>query len=119
MSDYLPKELRLEMDEARKRTLKRRSRLNVQVDGNTYRILRITEDGFTLDANDVAHLRGLVDIYDGPRHLSQSLIVASGVEAGELVCQVKWSTPAADRPALDYVRADDAPTGYLTFHHPY
>lgn len=119
MSDYLPKELRQEMDEARKRTLKRRSRLNVQVGGETYRILRMTADGFTLDADDVAHLRGLVDVYDGPRHLSQDLIIASGVEAGELVCRVKWSTPAADRAALDYERAADAPTGYLTFHHPY
>lgn len=113
MTDFLPKEVRAGLEEARKRDLRRRSRLRIVAGDEVYPILRFWETGFALDADEVAHLRGLVDIYDGPRHLYQSLIVASGVEEGELICTMKRSTVAQDRPALDYVRDENAPVGYL------
>ena len=113
MTDYLPKEVRAGLEEARKREMRRRSRLCVHAGDDVYPILRFWETGFALDADQVEHLRGLVDIYDGPRHLYQSLIMASGVESGELICTMKRSTEARERPALDYAREDDAPRGYL------
>ena len=113
MSDFLPKEVRAGLEEARKRDLRKRSRLRVLVGDEVYPILRFWEDGFALDADQVAHLRGLVDIYDGSRHLWQSLIIASEVEAGELICVMKRSTAAAERAPLDYVRDENAPVGYL------
>ncbi|WP_347312397.1 hypothetical protein [Defluviimonas sp. SAOS-178_SWC] len=113
MSEYLPKEVRAGLEEARKRDLKRRSRLRVIAGDEVYPILRFWETGFALDADQVQHLRGLVDIYDGTRHLYQSLIVASGIEEGELICTMKRSTMAHDKVPLDYVRDDNAPVGYL------
>lgn len=113
MSEYLPKEVRAGLEEARKRDLRRRSRLRVMAGDEVYPILRFWETGFALDADQVQHLRGLVDIYDGSRHVYQSLIVASGVEAGELICTMKRSTMAHDRVPLDYVRDENAPVAYL------
>jgi hypothetical protein len=113
MNDILPKEVRAGLEEARKRDLKRRSRLRVMAGDDVYPILKFWDTGFALDADQVQHLRGLVDIYDGARHLYQSLIIASDVEDGELICTMKRSTMAHDAVPLDYVREDDAPRGYL------
>lgn len=113
MSEYLPKEVRAGLEEARKRDLRRRSRLRVLVGDDVYPILRFWDDGFTLDADQVAHLRGLVDIYDGSRHLYQSLIVASDVSEGELVCVMKRSTAALDRAPLDFARDESAPIALI------
>jgi hypothetical protein len=113
MTDMLPKEVRAGLEEARKRDLKRRSRLRVMVGDEIYPILKFWETGFALDADQVQHLRGLVDIYDGTRHLYQSLIIASDVDEGELICTMKRSTIAHDSVPLDYVRESDAPVGYL------
>lgn len=116
MSDFLPREVRAGLEEARRRDLRKRSRLRVMVGGEVYPILRFWDDGFALDADQVAQLRGLVDIYDGSRHLWQSLIIASEVEAGELICLMKRSTAASDRAPIDYVRDEGAPVGYLPRH---
>jgi hypothetical protein len=116
MSEFLPKEVRAGLEEARKRDIKRRSRLRAQVGDDLYPILRFWEDGFALDADQVTHLRGLVDIYDGARHLYQSLIIASEVEAGELICVMKRSTATTERAPLDFVRDDNAPVALLPRH---
>lgn len=116
MTDFLPKDVRAGLEEARKRDLRKRSRLTVQVGDDIYPVLRFWADGFSLDADQVAHLRGLVDIYEGSRHLWQSLIIASEIEEGELVCVMKRSTAAQERAPLDYVRDVNAPVGYLPRH---
>lgn len=113
MSDFLSHDIRSEMEAARKRDLRRRSRLRVQTDLNSYPVLRTFADGFTLDADQVTRLRGIVDLYDGARHLSQCLIMASDVAGGELICTMKWQTAAGTHAALDYVRDEAAPVGYL------
>ncbi|MCV2867896.1 hypothetical protein OEW28_04590 [Defluviimonas sp. WL0002] len=113
MTDILPKEVRAGLEEARKRDLRKRSRLRVMVGDEVYPILRFWEDGFALDADQVLQLRGLVDIYDGSRHLWQCLIIASEVEEGELICVMKRSTAALDRAPIDYVRDENGPVGYL------
>ncbi len=113
MTDYLPEAVRAGLEEARKRDLKRRSRLRVHAGDEVYPILRFWETGFALDADQVVSLRGIVDIYDGPRHIYNSLIIASDIENGELICTMKRSTLTQEHPALDYVRDDDAPVGYL------
>lgn len=113
MSEFLPKEVRAGLEEARRRDLVKRSRLRVLAGDEIYPILRQWEDGFSLDAGQVAHLRGLVDIFEGSRHLSQCLIVASGIEGGELICTMKRSTAAIDRAPLDFERDENAPSGYL------
>lgn len=114
MSDYLPKEVREGLEMARASNRKRRSRLRVRVGDQDFTILRMWNSGFTLDPADAPHLRGLVDIYDGARHLSQCLIVTSDEDAGEQVFEFKRSTPASDAAPVDYELDANAPIGYLT-----
>lgn len=113
MSDLLPKYVREGLDAARKRDLRRRSRLKVKVGGQTFTILRYWDEGFALDVEDAPHLRGLVDVYDGGRHLSQCLIVASEEEAGEMVYEFKRETMAANAAPLDYDRDENAPVALI------
>ncbi|MEI4485156.1 hypothetical protein V8J36_03065 [Frigidibacter sp. MR17.14] len=116
MFEVFPAELRNELaaaQAAQRRGRARKSRLRVQTGAMSLPVLRRWDDGFALDAARVGHLRGLVDLYDGSRHLMHCLIVASAVEENELICTVKSATPAADRPPVDFVRPDDAPAGLL------
>ena len=114
MLEFLPKEVRDGLDAARTRDMKRKSRLRVELGGHVFPILRFWETGFAVDAARTAHLRGLVDVYDGARQVFQCLIVASTVENGELVCEFKRATAVRDTPALDFWRDENAPVGYLT-----
>ena len=113
MSDFLSREVRAEMEAARKRDLRRKSRLRIHVGTDIYPILRMRRDSFTIDATEVVHLRGLVDVFDGARHLSQCLIIASAIEGGELICTMKWSRAATEAAPLDYVRDENAPVAFL------
>jgi hypothetical protein len=113
MLEFLPKEVREGLDAARKRDRARKSRLRIQLGEAVFPVLRMWDDGIALDADRVPRLRGLVDVYDGARHVCQCLIVASTVENGELVCEFKRSTPAEDRPALDFWRDENLPVGFL------
>ncbi|NJM83298.1 MAG: hypothetical protein HC844_13130 [Tabrizicola sp.] len=114
MLEFLPKEISEGLEAARKKDQRRRSRLRVQVGDAVFPILRFWHDGFALEA-DVSPrlLRGLVDVYDGSRHIFQCLIVASGVEDGELVCDFKRATAVREKAALDFWREEHAPIGYL------
>lgn len=117
MSDFLPKEVRAGLDAARRNEQKRRSRLCVHVGGEVFHVLRIWDDGFALDATDgkrPASMRGFVDIYDGPRHVSECLVVASVAANGEMICDFKRRSPALDRPALDFARGDAPPVALLS-----
>ena len=82
MLEFLPKEVRDGFEAARKRDARRRARLRVRVGGAVFPVLRLSEDEMQLDASLTPHLRGLVDLYDGARHVAQCLIVASTMENG-------------------------------------
>lgn len=113
MLEFLPREVREGLEAARKRDHKRKSRLRVQLGTEVFPILRFWDDGFAVDADRTAHLRGLVDIFDGSRHIFQGLIIASTIENGELVCEFKRSTMVSERPPVDFWRDENAPVGYL------
>lgn len=113
MLEFLPLEIREGLEAARKRDQKRKSRLRVQLGEAVFPVLRLWEDGLALDPDRAPHLRGLVDIYDGSRHLCQCLIVASTVENGELICEFKRATQVASGPALDFWKDENAPVGFL------
>ena len=114
MNDFLPKDVLEGLQEARKARLRKKSRLKVRIGDQSFVILRHWENGFALDADDAPHLRGLVDVYDGARHLSQCLIVASEEDGGQMVYEFKRATPHTEVPPLDYEIADDAPVALLT-----
>lgn len=114
MLEFLPKEIRDGLDAARMRDQKRHSRLRVQLGEAAFPILKLWDDGFALEAKYSQHLRGLVDVFDGTRHLCQCLIVASSVENGQLICDFKRSTNVTNGPALDFWRDENAPVALLT-----
>lgn len=114
MLEFLPKEVREGLEAARMREARKRSRLRVEVGSAVFPVLRFWADGFALDASlSPGQMRGLVDVYDGSRHVFQCLIVASLIDRGELICDFKRVTPVSDKAALDYWRDEDAPVGYL------
>lgn len=113
MTDFLTKELREGLAMARKLTAKSKARMRVHVGEDIYPVLRIWKDGFSLDADDAPHMRGLVDLYDGAHHTAQCLIIASEAGDGEMRYEFKRSTVAHDSAPLDFVRDDDAPVALI------
>lgn len=114
MLEFLPQEIREGLAAAQKRDQRRKSRLRVQLGDAVFPILRFWHDGFALDADlSPGKLRGLVDVYDGSRHVFQCLIVASSLENGELVCDFKRATAVTDHAPLDFWKDPDAPQGLL------
>ncbi|MEB8387921.1 hypothetical protein OO012_11825 [Rhodobacteraceae bacterium KMM 6894] len=113
MDIFLPKDVQDGLDRARKSALRRSHRLMVEVDGNTYPVLRAWDGGFAVEAQTAPHLRGLVDLYDGGRYLSQCLIVTSSEDNGEWCFEYKRMTDASGSQPLDFERAVDAPSGLL------
>lgn len=111
--DHLPKDVQDGLKAAQRIAARRRSRLRLDTGAASYPILRVWENGLALDAESTPHLRGLVDVHDGARHLWQCLIVASRLEEGEIICEFKRNTAVTDSPALDFPRAPDAPRGLL------
>lgn len=113
MSEYLPKEVREGLELARKRALRKKSRLRIRVGEDVFAILKLWDDGFSLDSEDAPHLRGLVDLYDGARHLYQCLIVASEEELGQMRYEFKRSTEVKNTAPLDFVREENAPVALI------
>ena len=76
MLEFLPNYVREGLEAARKRDQKRKSRLRVQVGDTVYPVLRFWDNGFALDADfSPGKLRGLVDVYDGSRHVFQLSLI--------------------------------------------
>jgi len=113
MLEFLPKDVRDGLEAARKRDRKRQARLRVQVGEAVFPVLRLSDGELRLDASLTPHLRGLVDLFDGARHIAQCLIVASTQENGVLVCGFKRSTNVTEGPALDYWRDENGPVALL------
>ncbi|WP_380054771.1 hypothetical protein ACFE33_14320 [Falsihalocynthiibacter sp. SS001] len=113
MSDFLPKEVREGLERAQMAAMKKKSRLRVHTGDEVFPILRYWEGGFALEAETAPQMRGLVDIFDGAKHLYQCLIVASEVQGDEMHFDFKRSTVTADRAALDFEIADDSPVALL------
>lgn len=115
MSTYISPEMQAGLDAARKKALKRRHRLRVEVDGQSFRVLRFGDTGFTLDIDNAPKLRGLVDLFDGSKHLYQCLIVATQEQGGEMRYEFKRATLAAERAPVDFFKGENAPVALLNY----
>lgn len=113
MLEYLPQEVRDGLEAARKRDLRKKSRLRIRVNDEVFPVLKFWETGFALDAARAPHLRGLVDLYDGSRHLSQCLIIASDEEDGHMNYEFKRKAEAHDQAPLDFAREENSPVGLI------
>lgn len=111
--DHLPEDVRSGLEAAARMQARKSRRLKLRVGNRSFPVLRLWDDGFALAAETAEPIRGLVDIYDGERHLVRCLIVASQIENRELVFEYKHATEPADRPPLDFAREPDAPVALL------
>ncbi|MEM9577568.1 MAG: hypothetical protein AAF999_11215 [Pseudomonadota bacterium] len=112
METVFSKEIQAGLDQARLDGLRTSSRLRVNVGGDARRVLRMWKTGFAMEA-DAPALRGLVDLYDGSVHLFQCLIVTSEEEAGERRYEFKRATAVADKAAVDFELAENAPVALI------
>lgn len=113
MSSFLPQSVRDELAAAQKSARRRRATRVVHVGDEAFAILDMTEDGFSVDLEDAPRLRGLIDIYDGPRHLYQALIVASERVGDVMRYEFKRNTPAASHAPVDFETPDARPVALL------
>jgi hypothetical protein len=109
MSEELPEAVRQALEDARTQGSRRRTRMKVRAGGQEFTILRHWDRGFALDPAEAPLLRGLVDLYDGNRHLCQALVVTSREEAGERVFEFKYANRVIEGPpVVDFVRDEGA-----------
>lgn len=114
MLEFLPEEVAKGIAMAQRRASRPRARLHLQVGEAVFPILRFWQNGLSLDGGLApGKIRGLVEVYDGPRHIFQCLIVASEREGDELLCAFKRMSIIHDGPAADYWRGEHQPMGYL------
>lgn len=110
---YLSDEVRAGLEAARAKKQRRKSRLRVETGEAYFPVLRLWDNGFAVVGEDVPNLRGLVDLYDGPQHLYQALIVTSSEDAGERHFEFKRNTAANDSAPLDFAREKPQPIALL------
>lgn len=113
MTTYVPEEVQQGLDKARIGRLKKSSHLRIETPDGYFRILRLWETGFSVASRDAPHLRGLVDVYEGPTHLFQCLIVAANEEAGEMQYEFKRMTAVANRAARDFASEAEPPVALI------
>lgn len=113
MTTYLSPEILAGLEEARTRGWQSSKRLRVEAGPQSYAVLRAWEGGFALRAGSAPHLRGLVDMYDGARHLKRCLIVASGEEGHEVRFELKVVNEAVGEQPVDFERDRNAPVALI------
>lgn len=114
MSEYLPKEIRDQLAAAQRHVKRKRATRSVHVGGEAFAILEMTNDGFSLLADEAPRLRGLVDIYEGAQHIYQALIVASSEEGDLMRYDFKRNTATTRTAPVDFVRPDAHAAGLLS-----
>lgn len=114
MNDFLPEAVRKGLEDARKAALKLNSKLCVHDGDDVYRIVRMWGDGFALESGVADKLRGRIEVFDGPRHLYQCLVINSETVGNEQVFEFKWIHPVSDHPPLDFVREGFTPAALIT-----
>lgn len=110
---YLSEFVQAGLDNARRKAERKKSRLSVHVGDDVFPIRQFSETGFVVDIKRAPQLRGLVDIYDGPKHLSRALIIAAEEDGDDMRYEFKRETVMTDTPIRDF--AADVPelSGYL------
>jgi len=113
METVFSKEIQAGLDAARRASLRKASRLRIDLDGRVFPVLRMRKNGFSIAVEDAPHLRGLVQLYDGARHLFQCLIVAADEQDGEMHYEFKRATAVTDHAPLDFETSATAPVGLI------
>tara|TARA_B100000676_G_C17297145_1_gene445334 strand:- start:42 stop:392 length:351 start_codon:yes stop_codon:yes gene_type:complete len=102
MSTFLSKDVLAGLEVAQKMSLKQKTRLFVKFNKNYFPVMRLTKNGFSVEAEMAPMIRGLVDLYDGDRHLKQCLLVASKEENGLVHFDFKRKTTTQTSAPKDF-----------------
>lgn len=113
MSTFLPSEVLEGLEDARRRSWQSSRRLRIEAGSQRIAVTRAWEGGFALHARAAPNLRGLVDLYDGTRHLKRCLIVASERDGEEMRYELKVVNEAIDEQPVDFERPANAPVGLI------
>ena len=113
MAEYFSKELHKALEQALKEKRRQKSRIKVVFDGYKYPVIKTWNNGFSVDSSCTPILRGFVDLFEGSRHLSRCLIVASEELSGELRFEFKRSTAANDKVPLDFEKSSKGPVALI------
>ena len=97
---YLSKEVLDGLRSAERRGLGRKHRLRIQVDGETYPILDLWDDGFAIAADTA----GDIDRQGAQR---------ADADGDVLTYTFKWRTEVFANPPVDFEQDPDAPVAYL------
>jgi len=114
MLEFLPEDIRRGLLAAQDRPKRGARRLSVHLGDNVFPLLRLWDGGFAVDSSRTPRLRGLVDVYDGPKHLSHCLIVAAAIEGDQTIYEFKRETVVGPGAPMDYAPDDPPPSGLLT-----
>ncbi len=113
MDVFLPKEVLDGLARARKQAQRKKNRLRLHVGDEIYPILRLSDDGFEMEAQTAPHLRGFIDIYDGAKHLASCLIIHSEPDGNIMRYEYKRHTNVANGPAKDFAIDETAPVALI------
>ena len=113
MTTYLSKEIQESLDNTRRIDRCKKPRHRVIFNGNTYPLIELWDNGFSLEAKDAPRMRGLVDIFDGSKHVSRCLVFATDEEDGRVNFEFKRRTQAKDQVPLDFERKISVPVALL------
>lgn len=91
MSTFLSKDVLAGLEAAQKIDFKK-NRLHVEFNKVRYPVLLLKQSSFCVEAEMAPEIRGLVDLFDGDKHLQQCLIVASEEENGVVHFEFKLRT---------------------------
>lgn len=101
------------LQKARMQDAMKKNRLRVQTGEETYPVLELWEDGFTVVGDDTPNLRGFVDLFDSAKHLLNCLIIRSAVDGPVVTYEFKRSTAAVDKPPKDFAEDENAPVALI------
>lgn len=113
MEAYFSDEVLAGIKAAQKAQDRKKSRLRVHADDQRISLIKLWDDGFTVDAETTPHLRGLVDLYDSGKHLAQCLIIRSEADGRFMHYEFKRKTDISEKPPLDYARDEQKPVALL------
>ena len=103
MSTFLSKDVLAGLEDAQKKMgAKKNKRFRVEFNKTRYPVLSLKKNGFSVEAEIAPEIRGLVDLYDGDKHLQQCLIVASKEESGIVYFEYKRSTATSTSAPKDF-----------------
>lgn len=113
MDTFLSREVLEGIGRARAIAQRKKNRLRLHNNGESFPLLQLWDNGFSMAATQKAHLRGLVDIYDGARHLSQCLIIHSEPDGTAMRYEFKRKTEHVETPPVDFEVNENAPVALL------